>query len=760
MDDPRIRWELANPHGILIDELKDTWWSGRVFDLLEIDGGDTGLLVATESGGVWFVDATNDALPLSNTWNNPDVNCVVAGPDGPRHFFAGCDGGVIYESDASNATPLLAWNAIALPSGAGDVYDIVALSRHRLIVAACGGGLFWSEIPKTPPWWCVLAKLPSKSGARAPYKWTRADQQNVGQAGYFSVAVGSFAGQTERAGEEDLEGISIVAGATSGGILVGRWSSGKLTLKRPTVSIGPGTDLSDVFNLAGGPTSVASCERFPRTLYAVCATAESDHGHLQMILRSGDGGQTWSHTNYDVMVGSEIKDLRVQAGEQGAGGAPNNCIAVHPGVQGVFAIGWQDGTFVSQNGGDAWFRIGGEVHHSDVHSLLFKPTTPDAKNFLYIGGDGGLAQVNLDDVYALSTVAQSAYNRNLATMQVYATWAVRQFYGAISISPNGRGWISAGVQDNGNIYCNLSGSPTPWRQLNGCDGGWTGIVQDGGLITNNVCDGTGLAMRFAQAYSTGFIDKGVMAILEPPIVDPAGLVCSMADVVRHPTYHNRFGQFMYAAGGNFKEPAEVHGLFQDGPEQTYHWERIGIVPGSLPVSAAGSYAGGTVMIAAGAGRIFALDSKQGIFLELPVILPNPTLATPQLGGGISRISMLRESIGFAMLNSTNLGNNYILRLDGLKWVVPSSNGLPLKEAFFGLDGFIRGDKIVIFTATDDRVYMSEDAGENWVQASQDLPRRPHCADLRVGLVGDSSWLFLGTFGRSLWRANLARLEPN
>ena len=94
-DDLRIRWELANPHGILIDEQKETWWSGRVFDLLEIDGGDAGLLLATETGGVWLVTPANDALALSNSWNNPDANSVAAGPDGPRHFFAGCDGGVI-----------------------------------------------------------------------------------------------------------------------------------------------------------------------------------------------------------------------------------------------------------------------------------------------------------------------------------------------------------------------------------------------------------------------------------------------------------------------------------------------------------------------------------------------------------------------------------------------------------------------------------------------------------------------------------------
>ena len=93
-------------------------------------------------------------------------------------------------------------------------------------------------------------------------------------------------------------------------------------------------------------------------------------------------------------------------------------------------------------------------------------------------------------------------------------------------------------------------------------------------------------------------------------------------------------------------------------------------------------------------------------------------------------------------------------------MVPLSNNLPSNAAFYGIDGFLRGDgRPTIFVATDDKVYLSEDAGENWVQASADLPRVPHCADLRVGKIGQVPMLFLSTFGRSLWRASLERLEP-
>ncbi|MFN2417259.1 MAG: hypothetical protein ABR603_19135, partial [Pyrinomonadaceae bacterium] len=67
-NDPRISWELPSQHGILIDEAQDAWWSGHVEDVLELDGGDGGLLVASQTGGVWMITNDNPALPLSNDW--------------------------------------------------------------------------------------------------------------------------------------------------------------------------------------------------------------------------------------------------------------------------------------------------------------------------------------------------------------------------------------------------------------------------------------------------------------------------------------------------------------------------------------------------------------------------------------------------------------------------------------------------------------------------------------------------------------------
>src|SRR5437879_256312 len=122
-DDPTVRWQLAVPFGIEIDPKSDAWSSGHVNDIFEFPDLN-GIVVATETGGVWLIDQDGGAIPLSSTWDNPDVRCLAPGPDGQRHMFAGCtvaydskekrtykaetgSAPVIMESDASALAPML-----------------------------------------------------------------------------------------------------------------------------------------------------------------------------------------------------------------------------------------------------------------------------------------------------------------------------------------------------------------------------------------------------------------------------------------------------------------------------------------------------------------------------------------------------------------------------------------------------------------------------------------------------------------------------
>jgi hypothetical protein len=91
---PNLQWSGANESGILRDASADIWNSGHVNDLLELSPvGDAlrQIVVGTDSGGVWIVDEQGHTSgPLSDFWENPDVRCLAAGPDGPTHVFAAC----------------------------------------------------------------------------------------------------------------------------------------------------------------------------------------------------------------------------------------------------------------------------------------------------------------------------------------------------------------------------------------------------------------------------------------------------------------------------------------------------------------------------------------------------------------------------------------------------------------------------------------------------------------------------------------------
>jgi hypothetical protein len=772
-DDPRIKWELLSPFGISIKEEQDAWWSGHVTDVLEMDQGIGGLLVATETGGVWSISNGGTTMPLSDSWDQPNVNCLAAGPDGPRHFYAGCPGGMIYETDLSQSIPLIAWKPIedALPTGkispvtgipslrrAGNVNRLFVWQEARLIFAACDGGLYWSEIPQMPKKRGCLGKFLPPPAPRAPYTWHRAEEEDEGQRGYFSVAVALMREQTGRA-RESLNYISIVAGGKNGGVFVGHWGADKLDqlhLRRAKLIDEKNIDWTELlwWTAATGATSVAVCEDRPTHLYASISFPD---GRLKMVAHSKDGGRHWWKTGLDIASVPEPKDIRFEAGDQG--NSWNNCIAVSPATHRVVAFGWQAGVFLSMDEGNTWQVISDGPHlHADVHALLFTPTVDD-KHYLYIGSDGGLAQVDLDDFTQGTLTVRSDYNRWLPTLQCYCTYTVpRNFYGTLSASrfqPT-NGWVSSGLQDNGNVYCDPAAGSGWQMKVEGGDGGWTAFVEDGGMLSNIKIDPPGCAVVAARRQDTQLVSLGDPPISIPPPDDPKVVRSPAGDVVRRPRFRNEAGQLMYAVAGS---GSNIYGLYPDESQISYHWELLGTLPQGLTISQGGgaiaSHTGRSVFVATESGRMFVLDSKGKVFVELPVVLPRPRPSQPQSGGNLHRIVTLSESVAFAIINNTSLNNNYVLRLDGLRWAPPLSAGLPLDQFFYAIEGMFQENRQLIFVTTDDRVYMSEDAGNNWVPASRNLPRRPHCADLRVSILDIAqSWLYLSTYGRSVWRAPL------
>ena len=444
-------------------------------------------------------------------------------------------------------------------------------------------------------------------------------------------------------------------------------------------------------------------------------------------------------TSMDVKLPGGDSTLRIAAGDQG--NVWNNCITVGPDAPGVVAVGWQHGTFVSPNGGGVWLQVVDSPHlHSDVHMVRIVPTDSGGHD-LWIGSDGGLARVDLETFFAGGTiVAQSNYNRPLPIVQCYSTYPLRQFWGTLSASTHypTDGFIAAGVQDNGNLYCDLNRGPAPWQKLEGGDGGWVAFVEDGGLVHRNKDDAVSAATR--KLPGSVIENKGVVPV-EPavPGMPPGLAAATFGEAVRRPTFRGPGGGLMEAAAAF---GSTIYGMFRDAGTPTgYRWESLATLPSSLISSCVGSLTGNTVFAASGA-RIFAIDSKSGGVLELPVQLPKLNPSTPQTGGVILRIVPVDQHATYAVLNNTSARNHYVLRLDGLVWRVPGVV-TPVNSPIFGFDaGRNREGTMLLFAATGGRVWASDDDTHTWNDISSGLPERPHCAELRLIAVRQrQAWLY-------------------
>jgi hypothetical protein len=327
-----MNWEQANPLAIQIDEGADVWHAGHVNDVLALDSG--GIVVATDTGGVWSISSTGDALPLSDDWDDPDMQCLAFGPIGPRHIYAGSRNGALYETDTSATLTLLNWRQLTLPPGVGTIYRIRVFKGTRRIVLACANGVWWSPIPPAP-------------SARGNYVWKMA--QGLPAGTYSGLALGPN------------DTIAVAAwGANLGtglyGIFHGDWSAGDLVMSRATLTgnnEGPsfvksireaakkagitGSQISvralgqkygfnppislralvmtiltsiDITKLMR--TSLASCDQDRRFMYA---TIEGPDTFIYAVLQSTDGGLTWSPCgSAGATVEDSIKFLRPPLG--------------------------------------------------------------------------------------------------------------------------------------------------------------------------------------------------------------------------------------------------------------------------------------------------------------------------------------------------------------------------------------------------------------------------------------------------------------
>lgn len=744
-----IKWTLANPYGIQMDEAGDIWHAGKVVDALVIKAG--GLIAASETSGIYLIAENGNSISLSRDWDNPNVQCLAYGPDNESHVYAGCSNKgikgtppLLYVTDISKKVPLLQpWKVIKVPAETGSIHQILVQPKLRRILLACDGGVYWSKIPK--------------GNSADVYNWNRAS--GLPQGAFFGITAGP---------QNSVIVSPLKANISTGhfGIFYGLWKN----TAADTASINFNRSIIKGFNEHNmGRASIVSFESNPVIAYAL---SMDGNGTPNAILRSENGGKSWTRTVGNIscpwVSGDKNIANREITGNDEAGGIIHR-ITVSKRDPNLISFGnlW---AYYSLDGGNNWEFIGGcdwrqvPALHPDVHAVQF-----DHNDRMIILSDGGIATTS-----DFGKTVNSHYNQKLTNLQWYSTYVTRNFYGRFDVSYQIPGLLGGGLQDNGNVYSIIEPVPTPWKHLDGGDGGAGMFMRTGNFIRANMNTSimwnskwNSVSKSLSGAEIIPFRDSRKLPWVHFNLV---GLQC---DVVNSPQFRNASGQLMYVVAG---QPGMLYGLFANPDGSDLHWELVASwLNKGERVDAVASATGKQVFISINGlngTRVWRITPSQkeisklgggigsgfesGIIDELgnmpEAILPNSTEDTKQLL--INRLFAESDKVLYALHNNYNTGKGAVLRTDdgGITWL--KLTGLP-DEGFYGLETDWTVNPNIVYVCTDKRVYRSKDAGKFWTVASQGLPERPHCADLSFVIDPDGSrYLYLSTYGWSVWRAKL------
>ncbi|WP_157901053.1 beta propeller repeat protein [Streptomyces davaonensis] len=724
--DTSFRWRLSALTGIARRD--EAFHAGHAHDVLPLNGGAA--LVAAHTGGVWLVLSTGGAVCVSNLWSQPNVNCLVQGPR-PDEILALGDGA--YATHWGHLFARLAWLPITMPPGVARIHAAEYMPGADIVVVAANQDVFWSPWPATPlgPWAWTPVGLPGdfQGLALGPNQTICA----AARGGAISVLAFTAAG-----------GLQLAATATVNGIVP--------------------TDMRT--------TILTSSPADRNRMYAATSRTAGRDEWLLAVLRSNDGGRTWNACA-NTLTGDPGRDLLQSAGNQGGW---NNALAASPVNADVALLGWRKaGIYLTEDGGQTWtLRAnddpGSNAHlHSDVHAMRFDTEQADGRRYL-VASDGGV--VTTDDLGGTYT---SLFNSRLPTLQFGSNPPRSNQEGSgSSFAARPDGVIAGGLQDNGVVW-KRAGRYEPWHHAAESDGHRAVFLSTGDLLlTTNVAPAPQLCIWSAQGWGSfgpprtvlrytaapgaaGRAEDGVRD-LRPGDPPPGGFRHTPMSAVHSPSFHRTSTWSLPGPVGGAPGPtyrrlmlavaaihADVYGLFAglDPSRPLWAWEYLGTVSqldaASQYITAVASFDGHTVYAGTSDARIFAVDSKNGTSIDLPVT----PVASPAFGGHISQLIQYGSGQDAYAIRGSDL-----LRLDGLKWQ-PVRN-LPV-EQLFAVEVNRAGDVTEVFAATDSKVFVSRDAGDTWKLATAGLPQRAHCTGLAIGADenGDRV-LYLSTYGRSVW----------
>ena len=429
--------------------------------------------------------------------------------------------------------------------------------------------------------------------------------------------------------------------------------------------------------------------------------------NLATIAVSTDRGVTWE-PRYNDARGCFFAGACTPGASQGF---YDNYATVSPHDVNVAFVGGID-IWRTTNGGTSWANMtngygdgnGANLVHVDQHCLAFHPTDP---TIIYAGNDGGMHK---------STDGGSTW------FQINNGLQVTQFY-SFDVDPTRRERAYGGTQDNGTLgtFGNIE-----WDTVAGGDGMVT-IVNwaDPDVVYGNYPNGQPWRINL-RTNQGRVITNGIDASEGAMWVAP--MVISPDD--EFTLYHGRRRVWRTFDGGDF--------WFAVSPPFVNQVSALAVSPADAGVVWAGS----------SSGELMVSTDDANTWTTLPrTELSNNFISDIHC----SRTDSRKAWISFSTYGTKNL---WVTTNLGESWTAlwETMPNVPVNAIETHPD-----DENVIFVATDVGVFVSFDAGRNWVPYGKGLPRSP-VLDIKVNT--DFEYLRVVTHGRSAWEAPLVRLAPN
>lgn len=449
------RWEFVGPHNLSVpyeQYFGQSAISGRVngvaFDPLE----DGVIYIATAGGGVWkwakSKDSTWKWTPLSDNWKSLKTGGLTVSLD-PAHkdvwVYAGTgdfDGGrseyaygIERSKNGGND-----WTLIASAELKGFSIRRILIDPDSPNIVTVAAGRNASSTPDNP----IPGKLfRSDDGGDSWHEILTSTIKGASPADWEDLKCGILDQQKKR-------WCYAVGASSNGGEVLRTQDQGKHWEKiRPPLS--PGLQES---------LAIAPSQTQPETVYLLSGSDElilksDDHGgQWQSITRAfpsclnNQSDYNWSQNYYDFYIETSYNPQTHQD---------------------IIYVGLID-VAASLDGGNTWKSVGktfqpDAIIHNDQHAMVVNPKNP---NELLVGNDGGVYGVTFDP--AVFAANPAAYPWSFRT-DLNTDLGLTQFY-RMATAPASQSILLGGAQDNGSTS---TGDLKNWKDVGGGDGGFSAI---------------------------------------------------------------------------------------------------------------------------------------------------------------------------------------------------------------------------------------------------------------------------------------------